>query len=58
MMVVPLPAGNERGVDMPRTEYMVLGVLLVLGLLAFPAFRDVALIERVALAICSGLGII
>ena len=43
---------------MPRAEYMVLGVLLVLGLLAFPAFRDVALIERVALAICAGLGII
>lgn len=43
---------------MLRAEYMFLGVLLVLVLLAFPAFRDVALIESVALAICSGLGII
>jgi len=43
---------------MRRTEYIILGILLVGALLAFPAFRDVALIERVALAICSSMGLI
>jgi Tfp pilus assembly protein PilX len=43
---------------MRRTEYIVLAVLLVLGLLAFPAFRDVALIERVAISICAGAGLL
>jgi hypothetical protein len=42
---------------MQRTEYIVLGVLLLLGLFAFPAFRDVALIERVALSICGAVGL-
>ena len=45
------------GAGMRRTEYIVLGVLLLLGLFAFPAFRDVALVERFALSICAAVGI-
>lgn len=42
---------------MRRTEYVILGVLLLLGLFAFPAFRDVALVERVALSLCDAVGL-
>lgn len=42
---------------MPRGEYIFLGVLLVLALLAFPAFRDVQAFQDVVLAICDGFGL-
>lgn len=42
---------------MRRTEFIVLGVLLLMGLFAFPAFRDVALLERFALSICTAVGL-
>ena len=42
---------------MKRPEYIILGVLLFAALFAFPAFRDVQILQDFALAICSGLGI-
>jgi len=42
---------------MPRGEYIFLGVLLVLALLAFPAFRDIQGFQDVVLAICDGIGL-
>jgi len=44
--------GNER-----RTEYIVLGVLFFAALMAFPAFRDVQLLQDFVISICSGLGL-
>lgn len=41
---------------MPRGEYIFLGVLMVLALLAFPAFRDVQAFQDLVIAICSGVG--
>jgi len=43
---------------MPRTEYIVLGVLLLAAGLAFPAFRDVQLLQDVFVSFCSGVGIL
>lgn len=40
-----------------RTEYLVLAVLLVIALLAFPAFRDVQLLQDFVIAICAGVGL-
>ena len=40
----------------PRGEYILLGVLFLGGLLAFPAFRDVQQLQDVFVSICSGLG--
>ena len=41
----------------PRTEYAVLAVLLVVALLAFPAFRDAQLLQDFVIAICAGMGL-
>jgi len=43
---------------MRRPEFIVLGVLLFAVLLAFPAFRDVQLIQSLAISICTSLGLI
>ena len=43
---------------MPRAEYIVLGVLFLGALLAFPAFRDVQMLQDFVISICSGLGLI
>ena len=42
----------------PRAEYIVLGVLFLGALLAFPAFRDVQMLQDFVITICSGLGLI
>ena len=44
--------GKER-----KTEYIVLAVLLFCALMAFPAFRDVQLLQDFVISICSGLGL-
>ena len=41
----------------PRTEYVVLAVLFIAALLAFPAFRDVQLLQDFVIAICAGVGL-
>ena len=43
---------NER-----RTEYIVLAVLFFSDIMAFPAFRDVQLLQDFIISICSGLGL-
>jgi len=42
---------------MPRGEYIFLGILFVVALLAFPAFRDVQAFQDFVLAICDGIGL-
>jgi len=38
-----------------RSEYFILMGLVLLGILALPAFRDTALVQNVAVALCGGL---
>lgn len=38
-----------------RGEYLILFGLVLLGVVALPAFRDTALIQSVAIALCGGL---
>jgi len=40
---------------MTRAEGFVLGGIVALGLAFFPAFRDVALVQSIAIALCGGL---
>tara|TARA_S200000501_G_scaffold341727_1_gene351318 strand:- start:599 stop:778 length:180 start_codon:yes stop_codon:yes gene_type:complete len=40
-----------------RTEYVILGILFFAALMAFPAFRDVQLLQSFVISICSGLGL-
>lgn len=40
-----------------RTEYIILGLLFFAALMAFPAFRDVQLLQSFVISICSGLGL-
>lgn len=40
-----------------RTEYIVMGVLFLGALLAFPAFRDVQILNEFVISICAGLGL-
>ncbi|NKB22149.1 MAG: hypothetical protein GKS01_16805 [Alphaproteobacteria bacterium] len=40
-----------------KTEYIVLAVLFFAALMAFPAFRDVQLMQDFVISICSGLGL-
>ncbi len=42
---------------MPRGEYIFVGVLFVLALLALPAFREVQAFQDFVLAICGGIGL-
>jgi len=42
---------------MPRGEYIVLGMLFLGALLAFPAFRDVQMLQDFVITICSGFGL-
>ena len=53
---------SERDADVGsskerKTEYIVLGVLFFAALMAFPAFRDVQLMQDFFISICSGLGL-
>jgi len=40
-----------------RTEYIILVILFFAALMAFPAFRDVQLLQSFVISICSGLGL-
>jgi len=41
----------------PRAEYILLGVLFLGALLAFPAFRDVQMLQDFVISICAGFGL-
>jgi hypothetical protein len=51
--------GMEKKPDKQSSkgEYIVLAVLLVAALLAFPAFRDVQLLQDFVIAVCAGIGL-
>jgi len=40
-----------------KSEYMLVGGLLLAGAIAFPLVKDVYMVQSIFLAICSGLGI-
>ncbi len=42
---------------MSKTEYWLFVALLVIAGLAFPAYRDVHLVQSIALSLCTGIGI-
>ncbi len=42
---------------MGRSEYMLVGGLLLAGAIAFPLVKDVDMFQSISLAICGGLGI-
>ncbi|MEQ9448994.1 MAG: hypothetical protein RLN70_08820 [Rhodospirillaceae bacterium] len=39
-----------------KPEYVLIGILLLIGALAVPAVADVYLVQSLVLSICSGLG--
>lgn len=41
---------------MSRSEYILIGSLLTMGILAFPLVKDVYMVQNIFLAICTGLG--
>ena len=41
---------------MGKSEYILVGGLLFLGLASLPLVKDVYLIQDIVLAVCSGLG--
>ena len=42
---------------MQRSEYIVLAVLFIAALLAFPAFRNVQLLQDFVISVCGGIGL-
>lgn len=44
---------TKRGV---KPEYILVGVLLLIGAVAVPAMADVYLVQSFVLSICTGLG--
>lgn len=40
-----------------KPEYILIGILLLVGALAVPAVADVYLVQSFVLSICAGLGI-
>ena len=54
---VTLPINNSER-EMLKAEYILLGVMLLAAGLAFPAFRDVQLVQDIFTSFCSGLGIL
>lgn len=42
---------------MGRSEYMLVGGLLLAGAIAFPLLKDVYMVQSIVLALCAGLGI-
>ena len=44
---------SKRGV---KPEYILVGVLLLIGAVAVPAVADVYLVQSFVLSICTGLG--
>ena len=43
---------------MQRSEYIILAVLFIGALLAFPAFRNVQLLQDFVISVCSGVGLL
>ena len=41
---------------MGRSEYILVGGLLLLGAVSLPLVKDVYLVQNIVLAICSGFG--
>ncbi|MDP6388724.1 MAG: hypothetical protein QF654_02380 [Alphaproteobacteria bacterium] len=42
---------------MGKSEYMLVGGLLLAGAIAFPLVKDVYMVQSIVLALCTGLGI-
>jgi hypothetical protein len=40
-----------------KPEYILVGVLLLIGAVAVPAVADVYLVQSIVLSICTGLGL-
>ncbi len=41
---------------MGRSEFLLVGALLLVGVIAFPLVKDVYMVQSIVLAICAGLG--
>lgn len=41
---------------MGKAEYILVGVLLLIGAGSFAAVKDVYLVQSIAIAVCTGLG--
>lgn len=41
---------------MGKAEYILIGILLLIGAASFAAVKDVYLVQSIGLAICTGLG--
>ena len=48
---------NEKKERKIRAEYIIIGILFTGALLAFPAFRDVQILNDFVISICAGLGL-
>jgi hypothetical protein len=51
----PDPIAPERQTRI-KPEYVLIGVLLLIGAVAVPAMADVYLVQSFVLSICTGLG--
>ena len=51
------PDAVDSAPEMGKAEYLMVGGLLVIVGLAFPAYRDVQILQSFAVALCAGLGI-
>jgi len=51
----PDPTATERQTRI-KPEYVLIGVLLLIGAVAVPAMADVYLVQSFVLSICTGLG--
>jgi hypothetical protein len=51
-----LPVEQKKKERKIRAEYIIIGILFTGALLAFPAFRDVQILNDFVLSICAGLG--
>jgi hypothetical protein len=51
----PDPTATERQTRI-KPEYILIGILLLIGAVAVPAMADVYLVQSFVLSICTGLG--
>jgi len=42
---------------MGKSEYLLIGCLLLAGAVAFPLVKDVYMVQSIFLAICGGIGL-
>lgn len=49
------PSPAQRRINL-KAEYVLVGVLLLIGAVAVPAMADVYLVQSFVLSICTGLG--